>query len=200
MESGTRAAERWQQLGAFLIQRRTQLSPRFHNRGAFCEATGLKYRLIYDIEEARRTNFGASTLAAIEAAYRLEPGTIPRFLAGAVLEPPQPVTLPRPRPEPVRPQLDFSRVDPALKPFVQGVLKDVYSRIGFPPDAGPGREFPELPEDAGRLPGALLFTSDQEAGFWDDPRVLTVGEKVRSIALMRKISAEWSEKRGRKTG
>ena len=83
--------DRWGRLGAYLIQRRTQLSPRFHNRGAFCAATSLKYRLVYDIEEARRTNFGSSTLAAIEAAYRLMPGAIGRFLGGGELET-QPVT------------------------------------------------------------------------------------------------------------
>jgi len=89
MKSGT--GDRWERLGALLIQRRTQLSPRFHNRGAFCEAAGLNYRIVYDIEEARRTNFGRSALAAIEAAYRLTPGAIGRFLAGGELEV-QPVT------------------------------------------------------------------------------------------------------------
>jgi len=89
MNSGT--GDRWERLGALLIQRRTQLSPRFHNRGAFCEAAGLNYRLVYDIEEARRTNFGRSALAAIEAAYRLTPGAIGRFLAGGKLGT-QPVT------------------------------------------------------------------------------------------------------------
>jgi hypothetical protein len=68
-----------------LIQRRTALDPRWHNRREFADATGLNYRVIYDAEEARRTNFGGSTLAAIEAAYRLEPGTITRFLSGAEL-------------------------------------------------------------------------------------------------------------------
>ena len=90
MTSAIGATSQWQRLGALLIQRRTALNPRFHNRGAFCDATGLKYRLVYDIEEARRTNFGGSTLAAIEAAYRLAPGTIGRFLDGGDLEAPGP--------------------------------------------------------------------------------------------------------------
>lgn len=72
----------WQRLAAMLIQRRTAIDPRFHSRGAFCKATGLKYRLVYDIEEAKRTNFGSGALASIEAAYQLEPGTIRDFLAG----------------------------------------------------------------------------------------------------------------------
>jgi len=80
---------RWQHLGALLIQRRTALSPRYHNRRVFSEATGLQYRLIYDIEEARRTNFGSSTLAAIEAAYQLAQGSITGFLHGGELAAPE---------------------------------------------------------------------------------------------------------------
>ena len=78
--------DRWQLLGPLLIQRRTALDPRYHNRTTFAEVTGLNYRVVYDIEEARRTNFGGSILAAIEAAYRLEPGSIARFLTGAPLD------------------------------------------------------------------------------------------------------------------
>ena len=83
--TSTANADRWKTLGALLIQRRTALDPRYHNRGAFCEATGLKYRLVYDIEEGRRTNFGTSTLAAIEVAYQLRPSAITAFLAGGEL-------------------------------------------------------------------------------------------------------------------
>jgi hypothetical protein len=82
--STTASAERWQRLGAQLIQRRTALYPR-HSRGAFSETTGLSYRLVYDIEEARRTNFGTPVIAGIEAAYKLAPGAIGRFLDGAEL-------------------------------------------------------------------------------------------------------------------
>ena len=95
----------WRRLGALLIQRRTALNPRFHNRGAFCDATGLKYRLVYDVEEARRSNFGASTLAAIEAAYRLTPGAIGRFLAGGELEAQDAQPLPSRSWRPPRPPL-----------------------------------------------------------------------------------------------
>jgi len=82
----TGTADRWQRLGALLIQRRTALDPRWHNRREFADATRMSYRLAYDIEEGRRANFGTSTLAAIEVAYGLVPGAIGRFLAGGELE------------------------------------------------------------------------------------------------------------------
>lgn len=93
--NSTDSADSWQRLGALLKQRRVTLDPRWHNRGAFSEATGLTYRLVYDIEEARRTNFGGSTLSAIEVAYRLTPGAISRFLASGDLEAPLSGTEPR---------------------------------------------------------------------------------------------------------
>ena len=77
----------WERLGRLLIQRRTALDPRYNNRQAFATATGLKYRLVYDIEEARRDNFGDTTLTSIEVAYKLDPGAIRRFLDGGELEP-----------------------------------------------------------------------------------------------------------------
>ena len=76
----------WERLGRLLIQRRTALDPRYNNRQAFADATGLKYRLVYDIEEHRRDNFGDTTLTSIEVAYKLDPGAIKRFLDGGELD------------------------------------------------------------------------------------------------------------------
>jgi hypothetical protein len=81
----------WRRLGAMLIQRRTAIDPRFHNRGTFCDVTGLHYRVVYDIEEAKRRNFGNATLAAIETAYQLEPGTIADFTGGEPAPAPAPL-------------------------------------------------------------------------------------------------------------
>lgn len=76
----------WKRLGELLIQRRVGLDPsRYRSRQAFCEDTGLDYRLIYDAEQAKRTNFGVATLAALEQAYQLKPGAIREALAGAPL-------------------------------------------------------------------------------------------------------------------
>jgi hypothetical protein len=146
-------ADAWQHLGALLIQRRTALSPRFHNRGAFCEATGLKYRLVYDIEEHRRTNFGGSTIAAIEAAYQLAPGSVGRFLAGGELQPletfsrpPEPAPFPLPPPTPAMAR--------QLAPF----LAETEARVRVAQDAYPGQ----------RLSGRQVFPDNPEAAtYWD---------------------------------
>jgi len=77
---------RWRELGNLLKQRRALLDPRWRNRRAFADDSRLDYRLIYDIEEARRPNFGITTLTAIETAYRLKPGSISAFLEGGEFE------------------------------------------------------------------------------------------------------------------
>jgi hypothetical protein len=78
---------RWRELGIKLKQRRALLDPRWRNRRAFAEENHLDYRLIYDIEEARRPNFGVTTLTAIEVAYRLGPGSIAAFRKGGEFAP-----------------------------------------------------------------------------------------------------------------
>lgn len=78
---------RWRELGVRLKQRRALLDPRWRNRRVFAEDNHLDYRLIYDIEEARRPNFGVTTLTVIEIAYRLKPGSITAFLEGGEFDP-----------------------------------------------------------------------------------------------------------------
>jgi hypothetical protein len=78
---------RWRELGIRLKQRRALLHPRWRNRRAFARDNHLDYRLIYDIEEARRPNFGVTTLAAIAASYRLGPDSIAAFLEGREFDP-----------------------------------------------------------------------------------------------------------------
>jgi hypothetical protein len=195
MKSGP--SDRWKRLGALLIQRRTQISPRFHSRGAFCEATGLKYRLVYDIEEARRVNFGASTLAAIEAAYQLVPGAVMQFLAGEELEPRPslpPVRLSPPRDRKL-PVLDVDDEE-SLQPFLLGVRRDLLSAAGF--RFGPGREVPDLPEVEeylASLPGALIFPVAHEARIWDY-KPMSAQERQRLIAVLRQMGAAAREEPG----
>ena len=186
------SADRWQRLGVLLVQRRTALSPRFHNRGAFCEATGLKYRLVYDIEEARRTNFGPSIIAAIEAAYRLTPGAIARFLAGGELETAE--GLPPPEPRRDRPLRALEDADEeGLRPYVQSALAEVYAAIGLP--FPPGRDLPDLadvPELAGvtgSMAGETLFGDPADQAAWE-VRELTAAERVRLIARFRRLRDE----------
>ena len=207
MTHSTAAGEdRWQRLGALLIQRRTALDPRYHNRTAFSEATGLNYRVVYDIEEARRANFGTSILAAIEAAYRLEPGAIGRFLAGGELEP-QAAFPPLPRPAPpARRDVDFSGGDPeGLRPWRQQVLREVYSALGIASRFGPGdvpepSDLPGVEDALAALPGARVFrTEPVEADTWDDP-VLSLNERLTLIAVMRRLARQMDEEENRQTG
>jgi hypothetical protein len=106
--------ERWQQLGGMLIQRRVELDARYRYRNAFADDTGLDWRLLYDIEKARRANFTRATITAIEVAYRLEPGSIEEFLDGdedTLIPLPDPG--PEPEPQPWPPERHFD--DPAMQ-------------------------------------------------------------------------------------
>ena len=75
----------WRRLGEQLTRRRVELDPRYQNRQVFCDERGVDYRLIYDIEEARRTNFRKTTLAAIAAAYAVTPESLDDTLRGGDL-------------------------------------------------------------------------------------------------------------------
>lgn len=68
--------EAWQRLGELLKARRAELDPRYVNKRAFCADRGVNYRVVSDIESARRTNFTPEMLRALEVAYRLAPGAI----------------------------------------------------------------------------------------------------------------------------
>jgi hypothetical protein len=179
-------ADAWRRLGAMLIQRRTALDPRFHNRGAFCEATGLKYRLVYDIEEARRTNFGTAILAAVEAAYQLPAGAIGRFLSGS-----EPGILPQVTAVPEPPRRDRELpvlADPdeaGLRPFTDSVHADLAEAVRkYGPGFTPGQ----------------AFADPDEALVWDDPDgFLAPKERVRLIARFRRLSSQL-DARERRTG
>jgi hypothetical protein len=78
-------AAAWQRLGAMLGQRRVELDPRYKNLALFTEDRGINYRLGWDIEAGRRTNYRRLTLRAIEVAYHLQPGAIDAALTGGHL-------------------------------------------------------------------------------------------------------------------
>jgi hypothetical protein len=99
----------WQRLGDALIRRRIDWHPRYRNRRTFCGERDIDYRLVFDIEHAKRTNFGRATILDIARAYAVTPESIDATLAGGVLEPvPEtaavkpsgmpPVAVPAPRP------------------------------------------------------------------------------------------------------
>jgi hypothetical protein len=76
----------WKRLGQLLEQRRVELDPRYRNLALFAEDRDLNYRLAWDIETGRRTNYRRPTLRAIEVAYGLEPGSVDTALAGGELK------------------------------------------------------------------------------------------------------------------
>lgn len=77
----------WGRLGELLTRRRVELDPRYQNRTLFCEERDVDYRLAYDIEEARRSNFRPATLLAVAAAYAVTPESVTAALQGGSLEP-----------------------------------------------------------------------------------------------------------------
>lgn len=86
----TPESQRWKRLGKSLLARRVELDLRYRNRRAFAADVGLDYRVLYDIESGRRSNYADATLHAIERAYQLQAGSIRSALAGGALEPAAP--------------------------------------------------------------------------------------------------------------
>jgi len=79
--------EDWERVGALLIDRRIEISPRYANRRVFAEETSLNWRMLHDAEHGKRATFKPETVRAFETAYRLVPGSLRRSLDGGPLEP-----------------------------------------------------------------------------------------------------------------
>ena len=83
----------WKALGDLLVTRRVQLDSQYKNRRKFVADThgGSSepswYRMITSIETGGRDNYGRETLAAMEIAYQLEPGSLSRSARTKMLEP-----------------------------------------------------------------------------------------------------------------
>lgn len=173
MTTSTGDTGAWQRLGTALKQRRVTLDQRFRSRKAFAEATGLDYRLIYDIEESRRTNFSVATLTAIEVSYQLTPGAISRFLGGGDLlpeQPPIPVAVNSARAAGIDP-------DDLNDPWTSSVREQVEAARRM---------------HGGNPTGSQIFfgtpASSYEAGLWDD-RSLNEASRILSIAIIRAYRA-----------
>lgn len=91
----------WKILGDLLVTRRVQLHSQYKNRRKFVADThggGSEtswYRMVTSIETGSRDNYSRETLAAMEVAYQLEPGSLARSLRSRVLEPTRQVALAR---------------------------------------------------------------------------------------------------------
>ena len=81
------AAPALQRLGDLLRYRRIELNSAWQNREVFAAAHDIAVRVVNDLENSRRFNFGPGTRARIEVAYQLAPGSLQRMAAGGPLEP-----------------------------------------------------------------------------------------------------------------
>ncbi|QFG09064.1 helix-turn-helix DNA binding domain protein [Mycobacterium phage ThulaThula] len=70
----------WKRVGEHVVQRRTELGMR--TTKAFAERVGLTPRMLGDLENGRRDNYAASTLASIEMALEWYPGSIKNIAKG----------------------------------------------------------------------------------------------------------------------
>ena len=130
------ASPAWTRLGELLMRRRIELDPRYRNRRAFTADRAVEYRIVNDIELGRRENYEPGTIAALEAAYAVTPGSFGRVLEGGELEPqrtplrivpPLPGDVPRPR----RQGLAFDApVRRALRPYL-AVIEDKVARAAI---------------------------------------------------------------------
>lgn len=78
----------WQRLGKYVVARRVELG--YEQRARFAAAAHISYRLLSDIETARRSNFDAASIARLEKALGWETGSVAAVVAGkdpAVREP-----------------------------------------------------------------------------------------------------------------
>lgn len=85
------------------MRRRIELDPRYANRQVFAAERGINYRIVSSFERGERSNYDASTIAAIEVGYGLRPGAIAGALDGGDLGPvasPEPEARPPVPPEP----------------------------------------------------------------------------------------------------
>lgn len=70
----------WKRVGEYVVQRRTELGMR--TTKAFAERVHLTPRMLGDLENGRRDNYAASTLASIEMALEWYPGSIKSIAKG----------------------------------------------------------------------------------------------------------------------
>lgn len=199
--------QRRQRLGELLIRRRLDLDPRYRNRQVFADERGVEYRIVSDIERARRSNFHAVTIAEIERAYKLPAGAVARYLDGGSLEP-QPLAdtgAPRALHAPAaRALVDFTEGEKpeVLRPYIEPVLRaaydalDVLDRLGG--DIPDPSEVPGMEQAVAAVPGALLPLTPKETDLWDDRRLM-LREKLVIIARSRQLNAQMDEQ-ARRTG
>lgn len=114
----------WQRLADLLTARRVELNDAWRNRQQFCRDTGAEYRIVHDLENAKRTNYSGSTLAVIERAYRWQPGSIRAVLEGGDPTPVEPAVRVYEASASVEPVTGVEHVDDELARWVNDALRN----------------------------------------------------------------------------
>lgn len=113
----------WQRLAELLTARRVELNDAWRTRQQFCRDTGAEYRIIHDLENAKRTNYSSSTLAIIERAYRWQPGSIRAVLDGGDPTPVEPTVRVYEASASVEPVTNAEHVDDELGKWINDALR-----------------------------------------------------------------------------
>jgi hypothetical protein len=171
----------WERLGELLVHRRVEIDLRYRNRQLFADERGLNWRLLYDIERAKRTNFEPETKAAIEVAYMLAPGSVDRVLAGGELEPQSAPDPAAPRERPLPPILADA---PEEVRGYRAVL-DAEREHGLPPRNA---------QEEGIWATEVLDRPDPETGERGE------GQRRALIAMLRYMADESARSQGRESG
>lgn len=161
----------WERLGELLTQRRAQLDPRYGRRTTFATERGLNYRVAYEVETARRHNFGDGTLAVIESAYELVPGSLKRTLDGGPLEPASPVVVSSAEEPPAPIPLAVADAVAALIEHVTPVIDTEIRRA-------------RLRAQRQDVTGNEVFANEHEAAVWNLTGMPEF-RRVRTIATLR---------------
>lgn len=172
----------WRELGGALMERRIELSPRYKNRRLFSEDRQIGYRLVYDLEENRRTNFARSTMLDIARAYHVTAASIERKLHQQGELEPAPHRIPAGEPDPI----PVAANEPAPAP--PGVADAVATLV---PLLTPGIDV-QVNRARMRKPdaeGIDIFDDPDEAMLWDIAPEATRREVVALVRAMRQHHA-----------
>lgn len=85
--SSTADQAAWERLGRLLEQRREQMHRPWRKLTQFTRDRDIDYRVAWDLEHGRRTNYRQLTIAAVEVAYGWAPGSVASVLRGGDPEP-----------------------------------------------------------------------------------------------------------------
>jgi hypothetical protein len=166
----------WERLGDELMQRRV-VGLHYRTRSAFCDARQINHRLVFDMEEHKRTNFGRATLLDFARAYKVTADSIEATLHGGHLEPlPSVPARAAPAPE-ATVSADLKARITALKPQIEAEIRreQIWVRTKKKREAT----------------GADIFADEFEAQVYDMRGALD--ERIPVIAFLRAVRTQEAE-------